>query len=53
MRHSPPDFHIIFIIEPVFKHVELQDAYHAYNNLFHTGIVFLKNLDGAFLGRSG
>ena len=45
-----PNFHIIFIFQPVLEHVKLQNANYPYDNLFQPRIELLENLDGAFLG---
>ena len=44
------DFHIIFIFQTVFQHVKLQDTHNAHDDLFHTGVELLEDLDGALLG---
>ena len=38
------------MVQPIFQHVELQYAHHADNDLLHTGIVLLEDLNRAFLG---
>ena len=44
------DLYIILIFQTVFQHIELEHTYNAHDDLFHTGIVFLEDLDRAFLG---
>ena len=47
------DFYIVLIFQTEFQDIELQDTYHTHNNLFHTGIVLLKNLNRTFLRNLG
>ena len=44
------DLHTILIVESVLKNIKLQHAYHAYDDLLHTGVELLEDLDGALLG---
>ena len=44
------NFHIIFVFQTVFQHIELQYTYHTYDNFFQTGIELLEDLDGTLLG---
>ena len=43
------DFHIVLILEAVFQHIELQYTDHADDDLLHSHIVLLENLDRTFL----
>ena len=47
------NLHIVFVVQTIFEHIKLQHPHNAHNNLFHTGIVFLKNLNGALLSNLG
>ena len=43
------NLHVILVFQTIFQYIELQDTHNTYDNLFHTGIVLLKNLDCTFL----
>ena len=49
-KHIERDLHIIFILKAIFKHVKLQYAHDAHDDLFEAAVQLLKDLDGAFLG---
>lgn len=42
------DFHIVFVLQPVLQYFKLEDADDADDDLLHTGIEFLEDLNGAF-----
>ena len=47
------DLNAVFIEQTVLQNVELKDTDNADDDLFHTGVVFLEDLDGTFLGNLG
>jgi len=47
------DLHIVFTFQPEFQDIELQHADDPADDLLHTGVVLLEDLDGAFLGDLG
>ena len=47
------DLNAVFIEQTVLQNVELKDTDNAHDDLFHTGVVFLEDLDGTFLGNLG
>ena len=44
------DLHIVLVFQTVFQDIELQDAHNTHDDLFHTGIILLEDLDRTFLG---
>ncbi len=42
--------HVIFIFQAVGQHFKLQFPHYAYDYFLHACVIFLENLDGAFLG---
>ena len=48
-----PHVHIVFVLQAVLQHLELQHAHHAHNHLFHAAAQLFENLDGALLGNLG
>ena len=47
------DVHVVFALQAEFQYIELQHADDACDDLLHTGIVLLEDLDGALLGDLG
>ena len=47
---SKLDLYIVFIFQTVLQYVELQHADHADDDLLHTGVELLEDLDRTFLG---
>ena len=47
------NLYIILIFQTIFEHIKLQDTDYANNDLFHTGMILLKNLDRTFLCNLG
>ena len=43
------DIYIILILQTIFQDIKLKDTYNAHDDLFHTGIKLLENLNGTFL----
>ena len=48
-KRLEPDLYVIFILQTIFQNIKLQDTNDANNNLFHTGVKLLKDLDRALL----
>ena len=46
---SKTDVYLVFIFQTVLQYVELQHADHADDDLLHTGVVLLEDLDRTFL----
>ena len=49
-RFVHADIHIVFVLEAVLQHLELQYAHHADDDLLHAAAQLLEDLDGALLG---
>ena len=43
------DFYVVLVLETVLQYVELEHAHNTDDNFFHTGVVFLEDLDCTFL----
>ena len=52
-QHLHADIHIILILQAIGQYLKLQDTHNAHDDLLHTGMVLLEDLDGTLLGNLG